>query len=179
MRIDERRRQLTGRPAAGRPLLTSDAGPPDCPFRRARRHRHRHPGGPETDYGRVDDHVSASARPATRTTSIGFRTIRLPARRVQASGPADGSAPPVRPPTPPLPNVSPAERADGRGGQDSATAWVSNSLQPAIGQWLQIDFDRPITNAKNLTLTPSATAVSAQVRRIQVSTGNGTTTVSF
>lgn len=51
-------------------------------------------------------------------------------------------------------------------------------LQPAIGQWLQIDFDRPVTNAA-LTLIPSATAVGAQVRRIQVSTGDGTTTVSF
>jgi arabinofuranan 3-O-arabinosyltransferase len=55
---------------------------------------------------------------------------------------------------------------------------VSNSLQPAIGQWLQIDFDRPVTNAA-LTLVPSATAVGAQVRRIQVATNNGTTTVSF
>ncbi len=55
---------------------------------------------------------------------------------------------------------------------------MSNSLQPAIGQWLQIDFDRPVTNAA-LTLTPSATAVGAQVRRIQVSTASGTTTVGF
>lgn len=62
--------------------------------------------------------------------------------------------------------------------KDPATAWVSNSLEPALGQWLQVDFDRPVTNA-TLTITPSATAVGAQVRRIQVSTVNGTTTLGF
>lgn len=55
---------------------------------------------------------------------------------------------------------------------------MSNSLQAAIGQWLQVDFDHPVTNA-TLTITPSATAVGAQVRRLQVSTENGTTTVRF
>jgi len=30
---------------------------------------------------------------------------------------------------------------------DSATAWVSNSLQAAVGQWMRIDFDHPVTNA--------------------------------
>ena len=55
---------------------------------------------------------------------------------------------------------------------------MSNSLQAAVGQWLQVDFDRPVTNA-TLTVTPSATAVGAQVRRLQISTVNGTTTVRF
>ena len=55
---------------------------------------------------------------------------------------------------------------------------MSNSLQPAISQWLQVDFDKPVTNAV-LTITPSATAVGAQVRRLQVSTVNGTTTLGF
>src|SRR6185312_7961574 len=63
-----------------------------------------------------------------------------------------------------LPNVShstgPAAAVDG----DSATSWVSNALQSAVGQWLQVDFDHPITNA-TMTITPSATAVGAQVRK--------------
>jgi arabinofuranan 3-O-arabinosyltransferase len=68
--------------------------------------------------------------------------------------------------------VAPASSPVAAVDSDPATAWVSNSLQPALGQWLQIDFDRPVTNA-TLTITPSATAVGAQVRRIQVSTVNG------
>ena len=55
---------------------------------------------------------------------------------------------------------------------------MSNALQAALGQWLQIDFDHPVTNA-TLTITPSATAVGAQVRRLEVSTVNGTSTVRF
>src|SRR5262249_30214755 len=44
--------------------------------------------------------------------------------------------------------------------------------------WLQVDFDHPVTNAV-ITLTPSATAVGAQVRRIQIETATGTTTLRF
>ena len=55
---------------------------------------------------------------------------------------------------------------------------MSNALQSAIGQWLQVDFDHPVTNA-TITITPSATAVGAQVRRIEVSTVNGTSTLRF
>ena len=77
-----------------------------------------------------------------------------------------------------LPNVAtalgPAAAIDG----DSSTSWVSNALQAAVGQWLQVDFDHPITNA-TVTITPSATAVGAQVRRIEVSTANGTSTLRF
>ena len=51
-------------------------------------------------------------------------------------------------------------------------------LQSAVGQWLQVDFDHPVTNA-TITITPSATAVGAQVRRIEVSTANGTSTLRF
>ena len=55
---------------------------------------------------------------------------------------------------------------------------MSNALQAAVGQWLQVDFDHPVTNA-TITITPSATAVGAQVRRIEVSTVNGTSTLRF
>ena len=55
---------------------------------------------------------------------------------------------------------------------------MSNSLQSAVGQWLQVDFDHPVTNAA-ITLTPSATAVGAQVRRILIETATGSTTLRF
>jgi arabinofuranan 3-O-arabinosyltransferase len=181
LRIDERRR-LTGKPPLGPMLLTADARaaglsvPPgrgvivtDTPADR------------ETDYGRVDDHSSAiRAAGDPRNTYNRVPDYPVPgAAMVQgqwSGGRLSASSSSSDAPT--LPSVSPASGPAAAVDKDPATAWVSNSLQPAIGQWLQIDFDRPVTNAA-LTLTPSATAVGAQVRRIQVSTADGTTTVNF
>jgi arabinofuranan 3-O-arabinosyltransferase len=47
-----------------------------------------------------------------------------------------------------------------------------------VGQWLQVDFDHPVTNGA-ITITPSATAVGAQVRRILIETATGSTTLRF
>jgi arabinofuranan 3-O-arabinosyltransferase len=77
-----------------------------------------------------------------------------------------------------LPNVSPATIPAAAIDGDPATSWVSNALQSAVGQWLQVDFDNPITNA-TITITPSATAVGAQVRKIEIATANGTTTLRY
>lgn len=181
LRIDERRR-LGGQPPLGPMLLVTDARraglsvPPgrgiivtDTPADR------------ETDYGRVDDHSSAIRSPGDRRNTHN----RVPDYPVPGAAMAEGrwsvgriTASSSSSDAPTLPYVSPASGPTAAVDKDPATAWVSNSLQPAIGQWLQIDFDRPVTNAA-LTLIPSATAVGAQVRRIQVSTGDGTTTVSF
>jgi len=181
LRIDERRR-LTGRPPLGPMLLAPDArraglsAPPgrgvivtDTPVNR------------ETDYGRVDDHSSAVRGDGDRRNTYN----RMPDYPVPGATPAVGqwsggrlSASSSSSDATTLPIVAPASGPSAAVDNDPATAWVSNSLQPAIGQWLQIDFDRPVTNAA-LTLTPSATAVGAQVRRIQVSTVNGTTTMGF
>ncbi len=178
LRLDERRR-LLGQPPLGPMLLTSDAeqaglGAPvvtvtDTPLAR------------ETDYGRVDDHSSAIRTPDDPRHTFN-RVLDYPAggadmvygqwdggRLSVSSSSSDSTA---------LPNVAtaagPAATIDG----DSSTSWVSNSLQAAVGQWLQVDFDHPITNA-TITITPSATAVGAQVRRLEVSTVNGTTTLRF
>ena len=181
LRIDERRR-LSGQRPLGPMLLAADAAraglntPPgrgvivtDTPADR------------ETDYGRVDDHSSAIRAEGDRRTTFN-RVPDYPApgaalvhgrwtggRLSASSSSSDATT---------LPNVAPASGPVAAIDKDTATAWVSNSLQPAIGQWLQIDFDRPVTNA-TLTITPSATAVGAQVRRIQVSTVDGTTTLGF
>lgn len=181
LRIDERRR-LAGQPSLGPMLLTADAQraglstPPgrgvivtDTPVDR------------ETDYGRVDDHSSAIRAAGDRRNTFNrvpdypvpdtplVRGLWSGARLSASSSSSDATA---------LPNVAPASGPPAAVDSDPATAWVSNSLQPALGQWLQIDFDRPVTNAV-LTITPSATAVGAQVRRLQVSTAGGTTTVGF
>lgn len=178
LRLDERRR-LLGQPPLGPMLLTPDAqraGLPapvvtvtDTPLAR------------ETDYGRVDDHSSAIRAPGdTRHT---FNRVldypaggadlvygKWPGGRISTSSSAADSTS--------LPNVAtalgPAAAIDG----DSSTSWVSSALQSAVGQWLQVDFDHPIANA-TITITPSATAVGAQVRRIEVATANGTSTLRF
>jgi arabinofuranan 3-O-arabinosyltransferase len=178
LRLDERRR-LLGQPPLGPMLLTGDAqraGLPapavtvtDTPLAR------------ETDYGRVDDHSSAIRTPDdTRHTfnrvpdypAVGADMVygQWNGGRVSvSSSAADSTA---------LPNVAPATGPAGAIDADSSTNWVSNALQAAVGQWLQVDFDHPVTNA-TLTITPSATAVGAQVRRIEVSTVNGTSTLRF
>ncbi|MCV7017070.1 alpha-(1-_3)-arabinofuranosyltransferase [Mycolicibacterium aichiense] len=178
LRIDERRR-LLGLPPLGPMLLTSDAqraGLPvpvvtvtDTPVDR------------ETDYGRVDDHSSAARAEGDHRNTFN----RVPDYPVPGARPVHGawtggrlSASSSSSDATALPNVAPASGPAAAIDGDSATAWVSNSLQAAIGQWLQVDFDHPVTNA-TLTITPSATAVGAQVRRLQVSTENGTTTVRF
>ncbi|MUL63390.1 hypothetical protein BOO86_02840 [Mycobacterium sp. CBMA 234] len=178
LRLDERRR-LMGQTPLGPMLLTSDAqqaGLPtpevtvtDTPLAR------------ETDYGRVDDHSSAvRAHGDPRRTfnrvmdypspGAAIAYGQWPGGRITTSSSSSDSTA--------LPNVAtaagPAATIDG----DSSTSWVSSSLQTAVGQWLQVDFDHPVTNA-TVTLTPSATAVGAQVRRIEVSTANGTSTIRF
>ena len=178
LRLDERRR-LLGQPPLGPMLLTADAqeaGLPvplvtvtDTPLAR------------ETDYGRVDNHSSAIRTPDdTRHTfnrvmdypTPGADTVygQWSGGRLSVSSSASDSTA--------LPNVAPATGAAAAIDGDSSTSWVSSALQSAIGQWLQVDFDHPVTNA-TITITPSATAVGAQVRRIEVSTVNGTSTLRF
>jgi arabinofuranan 3-O-arabinosyltransferase len=178
LRLDERRR-LAGRPALGPALLTADAvsaGLPvpvvtvtDTPLAR------------ETDYGRVDDHSSAiRAVGDTRHTfnrvpdypSPGADTVYgswTGGRLTASSSSSDSTV---------LPDVATAASPAAAIDADSATAWVSNSLQSAVGQWLQVDFDHPVTNSI-ITVTPSATTVGAQVRRVEVETATGTTTLRF
>lgn len=183
LRLDERRR-LTGLPPLGPMLLTADAeraGLPVQPDKSGGVIVTDTPTAREIDYGRVDDHASAIRTPddARHTHN---RVPDYPAggaapvfgkwnggRVSVSSSAADSTA---------LPNVAPATGPAAAIDGDSSTAWVSNALQAAVGQWLQVDFEHPITNA-TLTITPSATAVGAQVRRIEVATATGTSSLRF
>ncbi|WP_231986905.1 discoidin domain-containing protein, partial [Mycobacterium sp. E1386] len=178
LRLDERRR-LQGLPTLGPALMTADArgaGLPvpsvtvtDTPVAR------------ETDYGRVDQHSSAiRAAGDARHTYNRVPDYPVPGadpvvgawsggRITVSSSSSDSTA---------MPDVAPATSPVAAIDGDPATAWVSNSLQSAVGQWLQVDFDHPVTNAA-ITLTPSATAVGAQVRRILIETATGSTTLRF
>jgi arabinofuranan 3-O-arabinosyltransferase len=178
LRLDERRR-LLGQPPLGPTLLTADAQRAglrtpvvtvtDTPLAR------------ETDYGRVDDHSSAIRAEGDARHTFN-RVLDYPAgdtrtvhgdwtggRITVSSSAADSTA---------LPSVAPATGPTAAIDSDTSTSWVSNALQSAVGQWLQVDFDHPVTNA-TITVTPSATAVGAQVRRIEISTVNGTSTLRF
>ncbi|OBH45541.1 alpha-(1-_3)-arabinofuranosyltransferase [Mycobacterium mantenii] len=179
LRLDERRR-LLGRPPLGPALLTGDARGAGLPTTAGVTITDT-PVDRETDYGRVDQHSSATRAPGdARHTYNRVPDYPVPGadpvtgawaggRITVSSSSSDSTAmPDVAPAT------SPAAAIDG----DSATAWVSNSLQAAVGQWMQIDFDHPVTNAA-ITLTPSATAVGAQVRRILIETATGSTTLRF
>ncbi len=178
LRLDERRR-LQGQPPLGPMLLTADARAAGLPTPVVT--VTDTPLGRETDYGRVDDHSSAIRAPGDARNTYnrvmdypagGADVVygRWPGGRVSVSSSASDSTA--------LPNVAPATGPAAAIDGDPATSWVSNSLQSAVGQWLQVDFDRPIANAA-VTITPSATAVGAQVRRIEVSTENGTSTMRF
>ncbi|WAC94542.1 alpha-(1-_3)-arabinofuranosyltransferase [Mycobacterium sp. Aquia_213] len=181
LRLDERRR-LLGQPPLGPVLLTADAraaglpAPPGAGVTVTDT-----PAARETDYGRVDEHSSAiRADGDTRHTFNRVPDYPVPGadpvyggwnggRITVSSSSSDSTAmPDVAPAT------SPAAAIDG----DPATAWVTNALQAAVGQWLQVNFDHPVTNAA-LTLTPSATAVGSQVRRIAIDTATGSTTLRF
>ncbi|SOX51736.1 DUF3367 domain-containing protein, partial [Mycobacterium ahvazicum] len=181
LRLDERRR-LLGQPPLGPVLLTADARgarlpmPPNAGVTVTDT-----PTARETDYGRVDQHSSAiRADGDTRHTFNRVPDYPVPGtdpifggwnggRITVSSSSSDSTAmPDVAPAT------SPAAAIDG----DPATAWVTNALQAAVGQWMQVNFDHPVTNAA-LTLTPSATAVGSQVRRIAIDTATGSTTLRF
>lgn len=181
LRLDERQR-LLGQPLLGPVLMTADATSAGLPMpRKAGVTVTDTPVDREIDYGRVDDHSSATrAAGDARHTFNRVRDYPTPGativyggwtggRLTVSSSSSDATA---------LPDVAPASSSAAAVDSDSATAWVSNGLQSAVGQWLQVDFDHPVTNAV-IAITPSATAVGAQVRKIQVSTVSGTTTLRF
>ncbi|WP_186245522.1 alpha-(1-_3)-arabinofuranosyltransferase [Mycobacterium simulans] len=178
LRLDERRR-LQRQSALGPVLMTADARAAGLPVPRVV--VTDTPLARETDYGRVDQHSSAiravgDARhtynrvpdypvPGAETVYGGWTGGRLTA----SSSSSDSTA---------LPDVAPATSPAAAIDGDPATSWVSNALQSAVGQWLQVDFDHPVTSAV-ITVTPSATAVGAQIRRIVVETVNGSTTLRY
>ncbi|WP_424108270.1 alpha-(1-_3)-arabinofuranosyltransferase [Nocardia farcinica] len=129
----------------------------------------------EADFGRVDNHNSALRAPddARRTHNLvpdypvpGAEPVRgewSGATVTASSSAADatqlGGA---------APGSSTAAAVDG----DPATAWISNGTEIAIGQWLRLDLDKPVTNGL-LRLTTSAAAIGDPVKWVEVRTANG------
>ncbi|OBF67186.1 hypothetical protein A5753_04645 [Mycobacterium sp. 852002-51971_SCH5477799-a] len=179
LRLDERRR-LLGQPPLGPALLTADARGAGLPMNAGVTITDT-PVARETDYGRVDQHSSAIRAPGDARHTYN----RVPDYPVPGADPVTGAWTGGRitvssssSDSTAMPDVAPANSPAAAIDGDSATAWVSNSLQAAVGQWMRVDFDHPVTNAA-ITVTPSATAVGAQVRRILIETATGSTTLRF
>ena len=176
LRLDERRR-LLDQPPLGPVLLTQDARAAGLPVPAVT--VTDTPVARETDYGRVDDHSSAMRGPEDqRHTHNRIPDYPAPGadpvygawnggRLTASSSAADATA---------LPTVAPAAAPAAAVDGDPATSWVSNALQPALGQWLQVDFDHPVTNA-TITVTPAVSTIGAQVTRLEIATETGTSTL--
>ncbi|MFD4180960.1 alpha-(1-_3)-arabinofuranosyltransferase family protein [Rhodococcus sp. NPDC058514] len=133
----------------------------------------------ETDYGQVDNHSSALRTPddPRRTHNLvpDYPVPGAPlvtgewdgARITVSSSAADatqlgGTAP----------GSGPAATVDG----DPATGWFSNGLESALGQWIRLDFDEPVTSGL-LKLRTSPGALGVPVKQLEVTTPNGSTAV--
>lgn len=133
----------------------------------------------ETDYGQVDHHSSTiRAADDPRRTHNAVPDYPVPdtelvraeweGARISVSSAASDATQ--------LGGTSvasgPAAVVDG----DPTTGWHSNGLESAIGQWLQLDLDRPI-DAGLLHLTTSSGALGDPVEWLEVSTDRGSTAV--
>ncbi|WP_067978611.1 alpha-(1-_3)-arabinofuranosyltransferase [Nocardia caishijiensis] len=130
----------------------------------------------ESDFGRVDNHNSAVRAPddARRTHNLvpdypveGTELVRgqwSGAEVTSSSSAADatqiGGA---------APGSSTAAAVDG----DPSTAWISNGAESALGQWLRLDLDKPITSG-SLQFTTTAAALGDPVKWVEVRTPRGT-----
>ncbi|MFT4087735.1 MAG: alpha-(1-_3)-arabinofuranosyltransferase [Gordonia sp. (in: high G+C Gram-positive bacteria)] len=171
----------TGQPPLGPSLLMADArraglgeGPglivTDSPADR------------ETDFGRVDDHSSAIRAPddprLTKNAAADYPVDGQPLVHAQwlldnqpdqitvrTSGSAADATQPGQ--------TSPASSAAAAFDDDPSTAWVSRGLDSAVGQWLSVDFAKPVSNLA-VTLT-TAEAIGPDVSSILVTTDAGST----
>ncbi|NKS05193.1 DUF3367 domain-containing protein, partial [Rhodococcus hoagii] len=133
---------------------------------------HRHPTNRETDFGQVDNHSSALRGPDDeRRTYNAVPDYPVPGAAL-VEGEWSGATLSVSSAASDAtqlggtaPGSGPAATVDG----DPATAWLSNGLETARGQWLRLDFDTPITRGM-LHLTTSPAAFGPPVKWIRVET---------
>ncbi|WP_240505478.1 alpha-(1-_3)-arabinofuranosyltransferase [Nocardia mangyaensis] len=130
----------------------------------------------EADFGRVDNHNSAVRAPddARRTHNLvpdypveGAELVQgewSGAKVTASSSAADatqiGGA---------APGSSTAAAVDG----DPSTAWISSGAESALGQWIRLDLDEPITSG-SLRFSTAAAALGDPVKWVEVRTERGT-----
>lgn len=164
-------------PGAGPVLLASDAQQAGLPVDAVR--VTDTPRNRETDFGQVDDHSSALRTPGQARSTFNlvpdYPVDGAPlvhgewegAEVTVSSSAADATQ---------LGGTSPASRPAAAVDGDPATGWFSNGIEHALGQWMQIDLDQPITSGL-LHITTSPAAIGAPVRWLEITTPNGSTSV--
>ncbi|MBY6539439.1 DUF3367 domain-containing protein [Rhodococcus sp. BP-349] len=130
----------------------------------------------EVDFGSVDDHSSALRAPDDPR-----RTLNLvPDYPVQGTPLVEGAWSGARVSVSSAasdatqlggasPGNGPAAAVDG----DAATSWVSNGLESSVGQWIQLDLERPVRSGL-LELRTSPGTLGSPVKWVEVETDNGT-----
>lgn len=133
----------------------------------------------ETDFGQVDNHSSALRAPDDPRRVLNavpdYPTADTPlvegrwagARITVSSAAADATQ---------LGGTAPGSSAAATIDGDAATSWLSNGLEAAVGQWLRIDLDEPISSGL-LQLRSSGAATGSPVKWVEVATNAGTTAV--
>lgn len=132
----------------------------------------------ETDYGRVDDHVSAIRAdddPKRAANSVAdyptdgaamVRGVWEGARVTVSSSVSEANG---------LSLVSPGNSPRAAFDGDPSTSWLSAGLDHAVGQWLQLDFASPVSDPQ-VTVTVSR-AIGPAVDRLEIATERGTATL--
>ncbi|NNH74405.1 DUF3367 domain-containing protein [Nocardia uniformis] len=130
----------------------------------------------ETDFGRVDNHNSAVRAPGDpRRTYNQVPDYPVPGAELVhgewsgATVTVSSSAADATQLGGAAPGSSTAAVVDG----DPSTAWISNGTQYAIGQWLRLDLDQPISSGA-LRITTSGAAIGAPIKWLEVATAKGT-----
>lgn len=131
----------------------------------------------ETDFGQVDSHNSAlrSADEPRRSLNevadypvYGAETVdgEWEGASITASSSASDSTQ--------IGGTKPGSGVAAVVDGDLATSWVSNGIESAVGQWLQIDFDEPISGGL-LHLRTSPGTIGDPVKWLEITTPNGST----
>ncbi|WP_232236074.1 alpha-(1-_3)-arabinofuranosyltransferase [Nocardia sp. BMG51109] len=130
----------------------------------------------EADFGRVDNHASALRAPTDprRTHNL------VPDYPVPGAAPVEGewsgatvTASGSAADATQLGGAAPGSSTAAAVDDDPSTAWLSNSAEHAVGQWIRLDLDRPIRSG-SLQLTTSPAAIGDPVKWMEVRTANGT-----
>ncbi|MFD4366722.1 alpha-(1-_3)-arabinofuranosyltransferase [Rhodococcus sp. NPDC058521] len=173
----QRLNERGSRPGAGPVLLASDAERAGIPVDAVR--VTDTPRNRETDFGQVDNHSSALRTPeqsrSTHNLVPDYPVEGAPLVQGEWEGGEITVSSSASDATQ-LGGTSPASRPAATVDEDPATGWFSNGIERALGQWLQIDLDKPITSGL-LRVTTSPAAIGAPVRWLEISTPNGSTSV--
>ncbi|MBY6349462.1 DUF3367 domain-containing protein [Rhodococcus corynebacterioides] len=130
----------------------------------------------EVDFGSVDDHSSSVRAPddARRTLNAvpdypagptppvtgSWRGARVTVSSSASDATQFGGA---------LPGANPAAAVDG----DLVTGWISNGLESAVGQWLELRPDTPLTSGL-LEFRTTAGSLGSPVKWVEIATDTGT-----